>query len=249
MSGDPCADARGGLSVTGNINNPEGQGLAHGSSTQDAVSTIVASLEQQIIFGALLPKQRLYEDEFIARYDAKRHVIRAVLQELERRGIVERTPNRGAVVRFYSRDDVAQLYVVREILHVAGARRIVLPADPAWIARLKEAQAAHSRAVAAQDLGDVFRTNTAFHRTLFEGTGNRYLVEAIEQSNAKTHGVRSHGLGLPRLLHLAEAQHHEMIEAVEAGDLDRLASLCVAHMKPAREFYEEKYCGPASQAA
>ncbi|MFV0245121.1 MAG: GntR family transcriptional regulator [Qingshengfaniella sp.] len=214
------------------------------NSTKSAIGSVVDSLEQQIIFGSLLPKQRLYEDEFIVRYGAKRHVIRAALQELERRGIVERIPNRGAIVKFYSRQDVADLYVVRAILHEAGAQRIGLPADPVWLAALKDTQAAHSAAIAAEDLAAVFRTNTLFHRKLFEGTRNAYLVEAIEQSNSKTHGIRSHGLGVPRLLAQAEREHLGMIACIEAGDRAGLTDLCLCHMDAARQFYEEKYCAP-----
>ncbi|MCF8481709.1 MAG: GntR family transcriptional regulator [Rhodospirillum sp.] len=223
--------------------------MAHGYSTKEAVAAVVASLEQRIIFGDLLPKQRLYEDEFILRYDTKRHVIRAALQELERRGIVERLPNRGAIVRFYSRDEVADLYVVRAILHEAAARLVRLPADPSWLAALGAARDVHAEAVRRRDLAEVFRSNTAFHQKLFEGTGNMALVETIEQSNARTHGIRSHGLGVHQLLERAREEHQAMVAAVERGDLEALARLCVEHMSPARRFYEEKYCGPIQWSA
>jgi DNA-binding GntR family transcriptional regulator len=215
----------------------------HGTTTETAVLGIVSELEQDIIFGRFLPKQRLYEDEFIVRFAAKRHIVRAALQELERRGIVERHPNRGASVRYFSRQGVAELYELRVILHEAGARRIRVPADPTWLAELQSARDDHARAVERRDLGCVFQTNTFFHRKLFEGTGNPYLCEAIETSNAKTHGIRSHGLGVPKLLERARDEHFAMVDAVIAGDLDRLAALCIQHMTPARAFYEEKYCG------
>lgn len=214
----------------------------HGTTTETAVSAIISELEQEIIFGRFLPKQRLYEDEFIVRFNAKRHIVRAALQELERRGIVERHPNRGAAVRYFSREEVAALYELRVILHEAAARRIRLPANPAWFAELEAARDAHARAVAERNLGQVFQTNTLFHRKLFEGTGNAYLTEAIEISNAKTHGIRSHGLGQPSLLEKATAEHFAMVEAVAAGDVETLTALCVSHMQPARAFYEEKYC-------
>lgn len=217
--------------------------VRHGTMTETAVSEIVSVLEQDIIFGRFLPKQRLYEDEFIVRFATKRHIVRAALHELERKGIVERQPNRGAAVRYFSRAEVAALYELRVILHEAAARRIQLAADPEWFAQLEAARDAHAEAVASRDLGLVFQTNTIFHRKLFEGTGNAYLSEAIETSNAKTHGIRSHGLGMPSLLEKARAEHFAMVDAVRNGDLEELARLCISHMQPARAFYEEKYCG------
>ena len=145
-------------------------------------------------------------------------------------------------MRHFSRQEVAALYQLRTILHEASALRIAIPASPQWLDELKAAQHAHAQAVAQGKLGEIFLSNTLFHRKLFEGTGNPYLVEAIELSNAKTHGIRSHGLGAPTLLRKAEEEHLQMVEAVEAGRLDELARLCVTHMGPAREFYEEKYC-------
>lgn len=121
--------------------------MAHGNLTRNAIAKVVDSLETQIIFGFLLPRQRLYEDEFIYRYDTKRHVIRAALEELERRGIVERVPNRGATVKLYSREEVEAIYVVRAILHEAAARRIRLPADLLWLDTLRRAQETHGEAI------------------------------------------------------------------------------------------------------
>lgn len=218
--------------------------MTHGSLTKSAVQKIVESLEQQIIFGSLLPKQRLYEDECIVRYDAKRHVIRAAFQELERRGVVQCIPNRGTIVRFYTRQEVNDLYVVRAILHQAGAERIHMPAHPSWLKELHHAQKAHARAVRDGNLANIFRSNSNFHRKLFEGTGNPQLVEAIEQSNFRTHGIRSHGLSAPKLLKKAQDEHRAMIRCIEEGDLDALVKLCILHMNPARHFYEEKYCAP-----
>jgi DNA-binding GntR family transcriptional regulator len=224
------------------INNLGRHMTTHGTQTETAVTEIVAVLEQDVIFGRFLPKQRLYEDEFIVRFSTKRHIVRAALQELERKGIVERYPNRGAAVRYFSRSEVAALYELRVILHEAAARRIAVPADPQWLAELEAARDAHAAAVVARDLASVFQTNTLFHRKLFEGAGNPYLSEAIETSNAKTHGIRSHGLGLPALLEKARAEHFAMVDAVQAGDPEALVRLCIEHMSPARAFYEEKYC-------
>lgn len=123
-------------------------------------------------------------------------------------------------------------------------RLIRLPADPEWLQALKAAQQAHGRAVEEQNLAAIFNTNNQFHRLMFEGTGNKYLVEAIEFSNAKSHGIRSHGLSVPRLQEQAVQEHAAMIEAIERADHEQLVHLCTDHMQAARQFYEEKYCLP-----
>lgn len=218
--------------------------MVHGTSTQNAVSSIVSALEQEVIFGLRLPRERIYEDELIVRFETKRHMARAALQELERKGIIERIPNRGAIVRFYSREEVEELYVLRQILHEAAARLVRVPAEPEWLEALKSVQREHAQAVEGQNLAAIFLANNNFHNLLFQGTGNKYLVEAIEFSNAKSHGIRSHGLSVPSLQRKAVQEHGAMIEAIEQEDTERLVRLCIDHMQAARQFYEEKYCLP-----
>ena len=56
---------------------------------------IVDKLETDIVFGRLHPRERLIEDDLMARFGAKRHLVRQALVELERMGLVRRTRNRG----------------------------------------------------------------------------------------------------------------------------------------------------------
>ncbi|WAP69810.1 GntR family transcriptional regulator [Jiella pelagia] len=214
----------------------------HGSRTAEAVARVVSELERDIIFGRYLPKQRLYEDEFMVGFSAKRHVVRAALVELERRGIVEKLPNRGAAVRYFSRQEVEDLYLLRAILHREGALRIRLPPDTVWFDRLREAHEAHCAAFDRRDLLAIFQTNAEFHRILFEGTGNAYLIEAIAATDAKTHGIRSHGLSVTELVDGAKLEHAAIIDAIEAGRLEQLAEICVKHIQPAKQFYLDKFC-------
>jgi DNA-binding GntR family transcriptional regulator len=86
------------------------------------VGTIVSALEEDIVFRRAHPRERLIEDELIARFATKRHLVRQAFVGLERMGLVDRIPNRGAMVRVYSADQVRQLYFVRDLLETQAAR-------------------------------------------------------------------------------------------------------------------------------
>ncbi|MBB4265641.1 DNA-binding GntR family transcriptional regulator [Roseospira visakhapatnamensis] len=163
--------------------------------------------------------------------------------------MITREPFKGAAVRFFSRQDVHDLYEVREVLHQQAALRIRRLDDAAWIQALERLQRDHERAVAGLDLMAVFTANKAFHDTLFQGTGNRYFVRAIEYSNALTHCIRSHALKHPQFLSRACEEHRAITALVKARDLSALARLCLDHMQPARRYYEEKFCDPPAVAA
>ncbi|HWA79692.1 MAG TPA: GntR family transcriptional regulator [Acetobacteraceae bacterium] len=204
----------------------------------DALSPVVAALEQDIVLGQLHPRERLVEDDLMRRFAVKRHVIRQALAALERMGVVERVPNRGAMVRAYAAEDIQQLYVVRDLLETEAARLVPMPMAKADLDDLRRIQAVHDKAVASGDLGLVFRSNVEFHEHLFAKTGNRYLAEAIKQFALRTHGIRFYCLTYPGYLEQSRREHWLMIEAIEACDVASLVRLCSQHLLASRRCYE-----------
>lgn len=202
-----------------------------------SLDQIVRSLEEEIVLGRLRPRERLLEEELAKHFDAKRHVIRAALAELESMGIVIRQPNRGAAVRDFTAEEVEQIYDVRYLLERHAAQIIPLPADPALVAKLNEVQARHGKAVDEQDLRAVFRANLEFHRVLFAACGNPYLAEQIHALASRAHAIRFHAITDDALLSRARREHGEMIALLESGDRDKLVELVGEHIKPSKEAY------------
>ena len=153
--------------------------------TTDRVRGIAATLEEEIVLGWLMPRERLVEEELAERLDVKRHVVREALAELERVGLVERVPNRGAFVKLLEPTEVRQIYSVREALETLAAEQIPLPAPDELLSQLQQIQDAHSAAVASGDARAAFRANMAFHEALFAACGNPHLVELIQAMLAR----------------------------------------------------------------
>jgi DNA-binding GntR family transcriptional regulator len=206
----------------------------------DPVTTpedIRQSLELDLVLGRLSPRERLVEDELISRFNAKRHVIRSVLTDLERTGLVERRPNKGAYVRDYAPDEVEELYDLRASLHSLAVDRFDLPPSPAVIATLNNIAASHEDAVLRDDLADVIRFNNDFHDVFFDLCGNRFLSEQIRNLASAANAIRSYRIGDPELLKQAMREHREMIDALAAGKIDMLRSLVKKHIVPSKELY------------
>ena len=195
-----------------------------------ALEGIVDRLETDIVFGRLHPRERLIEDDLMARFGAKRHLIRQALADLERMGLVRRARNRGAAVADFTPTEVEQIYGVRRLLETAAARQIPLPLRAPMLAELQAIQRRHDRAVKSGDALAAFRANNEFHRALFAGCGNAYLSEAIGFFAQKTHVIRSFSIARPAYLREARVQHWAMIAALASGDRDELVKLCARHL-------------------
>ncbi|MBI5110523.1 MAG: GntR family transcriptional regulator [Rhodovulum sp.] len=199
--------------------------------------SLVDVLEEEIVLGYLLPRERLVEEEVAVRFGVKRHVARDAILRLERMGLVDRTPNKGAVVRMLTAREVEQIYAVREVLETLAAAQIPLPAAPALVDRLAAVQARYAAAVDAGDPRAAFRANIAFHDVLFGSCGNPHLAEAIRLFVQKVHGVRSNTAADPAHLARSRAEHEAMITALRDGDRARLVQLCRDHLVPSLTAY------------
>ncbi|MGW9329823.1 GntR family transcriptional regulator [Bosea sp. NPDC055594] len=207
------------------------------AQTAERVRGVAATLEEEIVLGWLLPRERLIEEELAERLDVKRHVVREALAELERVGLVERVPNRGAFVKLLDPVEVRQIYLVREALETLAAEQIPLSAPDGLLSQLEKIQGVHSAAVASGDARAAFRANMIFHEALFAACGNPHLVELIQTMAQKVHGARSITAASAEHLALARDEHLGMIEAIKAGDRVRLVALCRKHLGPSRDAY------------
>lgn len=201
------------------------------------LGSIIRALEADILLGRLRPRERLVEDVLIERFNSKRHVVRRALDELERMGIVVRTPNRGAAVRDFTAQEVEDIYELRELLQHRAAERIPLPANLDLVASLTHVQRRHDKAVAAADLLLVDQVNDQFHRLLFGACGNGELANAIAHYAHLTRAMRIYPFADPVALGKLRDEHWGMIRALERGDRAALLALVTQHILPSKAAY------------
>lgn len=205
------------------------------------VGAVVHALEEDIVLGRLHPRERLIEEDLCDRFAVSRHTLRLALVELARMGLIERFPNRGAQVRSFSIADVEQLYALRDLLETSAAEQIPFPVDKRDLDELKQVQERHDHAVDTDDLVGVFRVNHEFHRKLFGLCRNVYLANAIETHSQQAHSIRFLVLTDKDERNKARKEHHQMIEAIEKGDRERLVALCRSHLPASKMAYLKAY--------
>jgi len=185
----------------------------------DAAARLVVELARDRRSGAL--PEEVSERLLQSRYGAGRAVVAAALRQLAEVGAVTR--NRGHGWRFgpayASAADRAASYRFRLMLEPAGLLEPGFALPAGWIAGMRRA---HERFLgrAWRDTDPVlfFETNAAFHRGLAEGSGNRFLVQAIEQQNQlRRFSNYDWQRGVERV-RVSAADHLGILEALEAGD-------------------------------
>lgn len=203
--------------------------------------SVAATLQREIIFGRLQPRERLVEDEIIERTGASRHAVRRAFDEMSQNGLVVRLPHKGARVRSYTAEEVNDLYELRETLEAKAALRILLPAPAQLIEELAAIQQEHEAASRAGDVVRLFEANNHFHEALYSACGNATLAEAIRLYSTQTHPIRMRSMSDDSWREEAVRQHWRMIEALGKGDNSALAALCLTHIRAPKEFYLSLY--------
>lgn len=205
------------------------------------VAAVIAAIETDIIRGRILPRNRLIEDHLMEDYDAKRHVVRAALGELQRLGVVVKPPHLGANLRRFDEHSLRALYDFRAVLHGAAVAAMPLPMAPDRLAAVERAAQAHAEAAATGDLIAIHRTNMVFHRLFFGLCDNPYLEESIRLHDWISFPARAYGIADPQAQQLACAEHADMVAALHTGDRAQLDALALTHMNRARALYAEKF--------
>jgi DNA-binding GntR family transcriptional regulator len=206
-----------------------------------SANLIAATLEEDIVMGRRHPRERLIEQDLCVRFNTHRGDVRLALFDLEKKGIIQRIPNRGALVRDLSPKDVTEIYAVREELEVMAVRILPLPVAAGDLDALNKLQRAHSAAVDAGDLLDVFHSNLRFHEALYGLCGNTCLIDTIELLAQRVYGIRSYANAFPETLDRARRDHVDMLKALRAARRDDLIALTRRHLKPSPEAYIRAY--------
>src|ERR1700748_3674956 len=125
-------------------------GVARAVPEEDAGSrnwdTLFRGLQDDTLSGRYRPRERLIEDDIIARTGATRHAVRRAFDELERAGLVARPPNRGVRVRDSSAGEVQDLYEIRLSIETRAAMRFEMPADDDLLDQLTDLATRHQAA-------------------------------------------------------------------------------------------------------
>ena len=189
-----------------------------------------------IITGDIQPGQIYSAPALAKELGVSATPVREAMLDLAAEGLVESVPNRGfRVVPLLDADldEITDLRVMLEppVVAALAARRAALTEEQ--LARLRGMADEIERLVETADLADFIDADRAFHLELLGLYGNRRLVHMVERLRNATrrYGMRK----LNRQTLAANAQeHHWILDALAAGDPDRVRRLMEDHVRTNR---------------
>lgn len=184
-----------------------------------------------IIRGELAPEQLYSVAELAETFGVSRTPVREALIELSSRGMIRFERNRGLRVLRTSIHDVEEIFEIRLLLEVPATRKAVRLIRPSDVKELRTILD-RMRELADNGVESEFRVNDRlFHSTLLAVSGNKRLVEYIDELRdlVITHGAVT--AGRSHSLHDLLDEHEEVMKHVEGGDAEAAGRAMRSHLR------------------
>ncbi len=198
-----------------------------GISMHDGVA---ARLRAMIFDRELPPGGYIDEKALAAAWQVSRTPLREALKVLAAEGLVELVPHRGCRVIELTDDDADGLFPVMALLEGRCAYEAVLHAGDADVAQLGRLHQALEEAAAAGDIDAYYRGNHAFHTTVQQLAGNRWLDRVTDDLRRFMRLMRGRQLQLPGRLGASLQEHRELLAAFQRRDAHGAAQLMHDHL-------------------
>jgi DNA-binding GntR family transcriptional regulator len=195
---------------------------------------IYASITMALLEGRLRPGAQLVERDLASAFGCTRGALRKVLARLGYEGKLVLEANRGAFVPSPSEQDVRQIYRARQIVE-AGIVTTLCGALSAQDKRVLKAHvASEKKALKEGRLDEQVRLAGHFHVLLVEIAGSAELQDFVAQLVAKTELYKA--LYDPsKGTTCAADEHAQLIDALDAGDLNAALEAMRAHLAELEE--------------
>ncbi|MGV0644689.1 GntR family transcriptional regulator [Mycolicibacterium sp. XJ2546] len=199
---------------------------------QESTPSIVADkLRQAIAHGELAPGTQLGEAELARKLGVSRGPLREGMQRLTQEGLLIAIRNRGVFVIDMTPGEASDMYLAREAIERAAARRILMLRDHA--AAGDELLAIVEEMAEATDVEDGSEADIRFHERLVELADSprlsrmhqTYLVETRMCVHALADTYDSPN---DRVV-----EHQALASAIRSGDVQLSDKLLIAHMEDA----------------
>ena len=203
-----------------------------------AIDAVHQALRDAILNSLLRPGERLNVEELAQKLGVSLTPVRHAIQMLTTEGLVEVRPRSGTYVASVSARDVEETFDIRCALECMAASQAVPRVTQEDLQHLRELLKLLKQPVHTQEESRAHQqANSEFHLVILRAAGNRRLLEMYDSLNAHIKIARIHASGTDwqSRLDLEQAEHEEIVDALEQRAATRLVKAMRAHIMRARD--------------
>ncbi len=205
-------------------------GLSKIPNRTDYVDVVYTTLRDAISDGTLPPGERVTQEDLAARLSVSRSPVLQALRLLKKDGLLEEAPGRGLLVTRLDPERIGHLYQIRGALDALAARLAAQRGKRIPMSLIERGRQASDASL----VGPMIEADMAFHRAIYEASGNPLIGE-----NALLHWVHFRRLMGAVLQNSTSRQgiwdeHLAIARAINEGDAAKAGQLSEQHAQAAR---------------
>lgn len=193
------------------------------------------ALRQAILNRRYPPGARLVVRELAESLGLSPTPIKEALAALAREGLVRSVPHRGYQVPSLSAGEIQEIYELRDALEGLAARLAAQRGGPELAQSLEETLNRQREAARAGDLEAYGDLDLAFHRLLWEASGNQRLRRMAENLDGQVRLLISTSAAVPGRLPQALEEHRVILTRIASADPAGAETAMRAHIQNAWE--------------
>lgn len=204
-------------------------------------------LKENIINGYLKPGTRLIQKKIAEELHISEIPVREAFKRLQSEGLITITPHSGAQVTDLDQEELEEVLAIRGVLEGFAARTALLTVTSQDVEKLKSILKKMEECIQENDRTKYGVLNQEFHRLLYSLSPYKRLQKMIDDLWYGAERSRSVFTLVPDRIKTSYEEHRQMIDALEAGDGDRLEQLVREHRRTVarhlRQFSEVSCAG------
>jgi DNA-binding GntR family transcriptional regulator len=197
-----------------------------------ARSVIEQTLRSAILDGRIPCGTALRQQDLADLFGVSRMPVREALRQLEAQALLNVVAHKGAVVAPLVQGDAVETYALRILLETHALRLSVPLLQDADI---EQAETYIGELETEQDYSEIGRLNRLFHMTLYSRAPNRRLLSLVEEGLNEEERFLRFNLEAMGLGKLSQDDHHALLHAAKARDVERSVQLLENHLNRAVE--------------
>ncbi|MFC7400831.1 GntR family transcriptional regulator [Citricoccus sp. GCM10030269] len=203
---------------------------------QSRIEVVLEAIRRGILTHELRPGEPLVEAELAARFGVSKTPVREALKILSHSGLVQSVAYKGMRVQTVDGDLIRSVRDLRLLIEPEAVRRAVAEGSAELFDEAgRVLETARQTIDDGGDRASLSLVNRDFHALVYAGCGNPLMKEVMDNLRDRTAliSVVAWHEAEGRSQHPSEFEwdeHREILEAAQAGDAERAASLTQGHI-------------------
>ncbi len=194
-------------------------------------------IKQLILKGELKPNIFLSERSISNRLGVSRTPVRAALYELCNDNLIVYYQGKGMMVAGIRMEDVHDVYQIRDALDVLAVKIVMETNNTAVIEEMNACVEKMKEACEREDWEEMVKQDMQFHDSYFRGVNNTRLRTILHSLHDQVDRFMNMTIYDVERLKASVAEHQEIMDAVNTGDVEGMSKALRKHLSIAKEYH------------